>query len=76
MSDINGKYGLRGGFIPMVVKQIRVIGGANDSVWGSQYKQQDRIIDKKCAGYAINTVGYNGLIIKRYERNFSKRTNG
>lgn len=55
----------------MVVKQIRVIGGANDSVWGSQYKQQDRIIDKKCAGYAINTVGYNGLVVKKWQRKSS-----
>lgn len=63
--------GCGGGFIPMVVKQIRVIGGANDSVWGSQYKQQDRIIDKKCAGYAINTVGYNGLVVKKWQRKSS-----
>ena len=52
-------------------KEIKVIGGANDSVWGSQYKQQDRIIDKKCTGYAINTVGYNGLVVKKWQRKSS-----
>ena len=49
-------------------KVILVVGGVNDSIWGSQFKQQDRVIDKKKCSYAINTINYNGLVIRKWKR--------
>lgn len=60
-----------GGLEPKVIrkwtkKDMKVIGGVSESVWGKQFKQQDRVYDTKMCCAAINAAGINGLYIKKY----------
>ena len=47
---------------------IRIIGGGQDSQWGKQFRQQDRVYDKKGVSIAINAVGNNGCVVRRYKK--------
>ena len=55
-----------GGLQPKVIKQVNVIGGTGN-IWGTQYRQQARVIDKKQVAYAI-AAGVNvNTVVKHYE---------
>lgn len=49
------------------VKEVRVIGGVGDISWGTQYRQQDRVIDKKQVAYAVCAERVIEMVVKRYE---------
>jgi len=49
-------------------KKVILIGGASTQIWGKQYHQQDRVYSTKGLGAAINAMGNNGLVIKRWKR--------
>jgi len=55
-----------GGLQPKVIKQVSVIGGTGD-LWGSQYRQQHRVIDKKQVAYAVTAELMNNAVVKHYE---------
>ena len=45
--------------------KVKVIGGVSDKVWGKQFHQQHRVIDKKLCSYAVNASGIPILTIKK-----------
>lgn len=49
---------------------IRIIGGVADSQWGKQFRQQDRVYDKRGISIAINAVGNNGCVVRRYVKGY------
>ena len=57
-------------------KMVVVIGGVSEKLWGKQFKQQFRVIDKKQINYALNTASYNGLVIKKWRKSeYDKQQN-
>lgn len=49
-------------------KEVRVIGGTNDDMWGGQYRQQHRVIDKRKCCYAINASAVAILVVKEWKK--------
>ena len=44
----------------------QVIGGVGD-MWGKQFRNQYRVLDKKLVSYAINASAFNGLYVKKWK---------
>jgi hypothetical protein len=45
---------------------IRLVGGVQDTQWGKEFRQQDRVYDKRGVAIAINAAANNGLVVKRF----------
>ena len=53
------------------IKEVSVIGGVGATWGGRQFKQQFRVIDAKQVSYALNTVGFNGLVVRKWKSKYS-----
>jgi len=62
ISDNNGKTMEK-------AKTVRVMGGVQDITWGTQYRQQHRVIDKAQSCYAINASAVRILVIRKCKKN-------
>lgn len=49
-------------------KTVNVIGGVSEIEWGTQYRQQHRVIDKSLSCYAINASAVRILVIRRWKK--------
>lgn len=49
-------------------KTVRVIGGVQEIEWGTQYRQQHRVIDKFQSCYAINASAVRILVIRKCKK--------